>query len=64
MLATYNTSFKTIDVFNRNKLQESYIYNNGKVEKMSIEKTAPKKNKKVALTEQQKINKMLEEFPF
>lgn len=33
---------------------------------MSIEKAAPKKKKKAApaLTEQQKINKMLEEFPF
>lgn len=60
----YNTSFKTIDVFNRNKLIESYVYNNGKIEKMSIEKAAPKKKKKAALTEQQKINKMLEEFPF
>lgn len=63
LLATYNTNSKTIDVFNRNKLQESYIYNNGKIEKMSIEKAAPKKKKK-PLTEQQKINKMLEEFPF
>ena len=64
LLFTYNTSSKTIDVFNRNKLQESYIYNNGKVEKMSIEKAAPKKKKKKVLTEQQQINKMLEEFPF
>lgn len=63
LLFTYNTNSKTIDVFNRNKLQESYIYNNGKIEKMSIEKATPKK-KKTALTEQQKINKMLEEFPF
>ena len=31
---------------------------------MSIEKAAPKKKKKAALTEQQKINKMLEEFEF
>lgn len=52
--------------FNRNKLIESYVYNNGKIEKMSIEKAAPKKKKKAApaLTKQQKINKMLEEFPF
>lgn len=66
LLATYNTNSKTIDIFCRNKLQESYIYNNGKIEKMSIEKAAPKKKKKAApaLTEQQKINKMLEEFPF
>lgn len=66
LLATYNTSFKTIDVFNRNKLIESYVYDNGKIEKMSVEKAAPKKKKKAvsALTEQQKINKMLEEFPF
>ena len=63
LLFTYNTTSKTIDVFNRNKLQESYIYNDGKVEKMSIEKAAPKKKKKL-LTEQQQINKMLEEFPF
>lgn len=66
LLFTYNTNSKTIDVFNRNKLQESYIYNNGKIEKMSVEKAAPKKKKKAApaLTEQQKINKMLEAFPF
>lgn len=64
LLATYNTSFKTIDIFNRNKLIESYVYNNDKIEKMSIEKAAPKKKKKAALTDQQKINKMLEEFPF
>lgn len=64
MLATYNTNSNTIDVFNRNKLQESYVYHDGKIEKMSIEKAAPKKKKKAALTEQQKINKMLEEFPF
>ena len=64
LLATYNTSFKTIDVFCKNKLQESYIYNDGKIEKMSIEKAAPKKKKKAALTDQQKINKILEEFPF
>ena len=63
MLATYNTSFKTIDIFNRNKLIESYVYNNGKIEKMSIEKAAPKKKKKL-LTDQQRLNKMLEEFPF
>ena len=64
LLATYNTNSKTIDVFNRNKLQESCVYHDGKIEKMSIEKAAPKKKKKAALTEQQKINKMLEEFPF
>ena len=66
LLATYNTNSKTIDIFCRNKLQESYIYNNGKIEKMSVEKAAPKKKKKAApaLTEQQKINKMLEAFPF
>ena len=65
LLATYNTIFKTIDVFNRNKLIESYVYNNGKIEKISV-KAAPKKKKKAtpALTEQQKINKMLEAFPF
>ena len=62
LLATYNTSFKTIDVFNRNKLIESYVYNNGKIEKMSVEKAAPKKKKAApALTEQQKI---IEEFEF
>lgn len=63
LLATYNTSFKTIDIFNRNKLIESYVYNNGKIEKMSIEKAAPKKKKK-PLTDQQKLNEMLEAFPF
>ena len=40
------------------------MYNNGKIEKMSIEKAAPKKKKKAALTEQQKLNEMLEAFPF
>jgi hypothetical protein len=66
LLFTYNTNSKTIDVFNRNKLQESYIYNNCKIVKMIVEKDAPKKKKKAtpALTEQQKINKMLEAFPF
>ena len=64
LLFTYNTTSKTIDVFNRNKLQESYIYNNGKIEKISVEIPAPKKKKKKVLTEQQKINKMLEEFEF
>ena len=64
LLATYNTNSKTIDVFNRNKLQESYIYKNGKINKMSVEKAAPKKKKKTALTEQQKLNEMLEAFPF
>lgn len=63
LLATYNTNFKTIDVFNRNKLIESYAYNNGKIEKMSIEKAAPKKKKKAA-PEQQKINMEEFEFPF
>ena len=63
LLATYNTNSKTIDVFNRNKLQESYIYNNGKIEKMSVEKAAPKKKKKAA-PEQQKINMEEFEFPF
>lgn len=63
LLATYNTSFKTIDIFNRNKLIESYVYNNGKIENMSIEKAAPKKKKK-PLTDQQKLNEMLEAFPF
>lgn len=64
LLFTYNTNSKTIDIFCRNKLQESYIYSNGKIEKMSIEKAAPKKKKKTALTEQQKLNEMLEAFPF
>lgn len=64
LLATYNTNSKTIDVFNRNKLQESYIYNNGKIVKMSVEKAAPKKKKKAALIDQQRLNEMLEEFPF
>lgn len=65
LLATYNTSFKTIDVFNRNKLIESYVYNNGKIEKMIVEKAAPKK-KKAATTapEQQKINNMIDDFEF
>lgn len=65
LLATYNTSFKTIDVFNRNKLIESYVYNNGKIEKISV-KATPKKKKKAApvLTDQQKLNEMLEAFPF
>ena len=64
LLFTYNTNSKTIDIFCRNKLQESYIYSNGKIEKMSIEKAAPKKKKKTALPEQQKLNEMLEAFPF
>lgn len=64
LLFTYNTTFKTIDVFSRNKIQESYIYNNGKVEKISVEIPVQKKKKKTKLTEQQKINKMLEAFPF
>lgn len=40
------------------------IYNDGKIEKMSVEKAAPKKKKKATLTEQQKINEMLEDFEF
>lgn len=64
LLFTYNTNSKTIDIFNRNKLQDTYIYNNGKVEKISVEIPAPKKKKEKVLTEQQQINKMLEEFPF
>lgn len=63
LLATYNTNSKTIDIFCRNKLQESYIYNNGKIEKMSIKKAAPKKKRKL-LTDQQRLNEILEEFPF
>lgn len=59
LLFTYNTNSKNIDVFNRNKLQESYIYNDGKVEKMSIEKAAPKKKKKTA-----QINNMIDDFEF
>ncbi len=59
LLATYNTSFKTIDLFSRNKIQESYIYNNGKIEKMSIEKAAPKKKKKAT-----QINNMIDDFEF
>lgn len=64
LLATYNTTSKTIDIFNRNKLQDTYFFKDGKIEKLSIEKEAPKKKKKTRLTQQQKINKMLEEFPF
>lgn len=63
LLFTYNTTYKTIDLFSRNKIQESYIYNNGKIERISIEKAAPKK-KKAALTEQQKINNMIDDFEF
>jgi hypothetical protein len=63
LLATYNTNSKTIGIFCRNKLQESYIYNNGKIEKMRVEKAAPKKKKK-PLTDQQRLNEMLEDFPF
>lgn len=59
LLFTYNTTYKTIDLFSRNKIQESYIYNNGKVEKMSIEKAAPKKKKKAA-----QINNMIDDFEF
>lgn len=65
LLATYNTSFKTIDVFNRNKLIESYVYNNGKIEKMIVEKAAPKKKKEATTApEQQKINNMIDDFEF
>lgn len=63
LLATYNTISKTIDIFNRNKLQDTYFLNNGKVEKLNIEKVTSKK-KKPKLTEQQKIDRMLEAFPF
>lgn len=63
LLFTYNTTYKTIDLFSRNKIQESYIYNNGKIERISIEKAAPKKKKKAA-PEQQKINMEEFEFPF
>ena len=63
LLFTYNTTYKTIDLFSRNKIQESYIYNNGKIEIISIEKAAPKKKKKAA-PEQQKINMEEFEFPF
>lgn len=59
LLATYNTYSKTIDVFNRNKLIESYIYNDGKIEKMSVEKAAPKKKKKAT-----QINNMIDDFEF
>lgn len=64
LLFTYNTTYKTIDLFSRNKIQESYIYNNGKIERISIEKAAPKKKKKATLTEQQKINNMIDDFEF
>lgn len=40
------------------------MYNNGKIEKMIIEKAAPKKKKKKPLTDQQKLNEMLQAFPF
>ena len=63
LLFTYNTTYKTIDLFSRNKIQESYIYNNGKIERISIEKAAPKKKKKAA-PEQQKINNMIDDFEF
>ena len=63
LLFTYNTTYKTIDLFSRNKIQESYIYNNGKIKRISIEKAAPKKKKKAA-PEQQKINMEEFEFPF
>lgn len=64
LLFTYNTTYKIIDVFSRNKIQESYIYNNGKIEKISIEKAAPKKKKKAALAQQQQINNMIDDFEF
>lgn len=65
LLFTYNTTTKTIDMFSRNKLQDTYIYCDGKIEKISIEKAAPKKKKKL-LTEQQNINNIIDgfEFPF
>lgn len=63
LLFTYNTTTKTIDMFSRNKLQDTYIYRDGIIEKMSVEKAAPKKKKK-PLTDQQKLNEMLEAFPF
>ena len=50
-------------MFSRNKLQDTYIYCDGKIEKMSIEKAAPKKKKKL-LAEQQKINNMIDDFEF
>lgn len=56
---------ETILIIMLNKLIESYVYNNGKIEKMIVEKAAPKKKKAATTeTEQQKINKMLEEFEF
>lgn len=61
MLATYNTTSKTIDVFNRNKLQDTYIYCDGKIEKMCIEKAAPKKKK---AAQQKNINNMIDDFEF
>lgn len=64
LLATYNTTSKTIDVFNRNKLQDTYIYCDGKIEKISVEIPAPKKKKKKVLTEEQKINNMMDDFEF
>lgn len=61
LLFTYNTTSKTIDLFNRNKLQESYIYNNGKVEKLNVEAAAPKKKK---AAQQKDINNMIDDFEF
>ena len=52
-----------MEAWKRNKLKDSYIYYDGKIEKMSIEKAAPKKKRK-PLTDQQKLNEMLEAFPF
>lgn len=63
LLFTYNTTTKTIDMFSRNKLQDTYIYCDGKIEKISIEKAAPKKKKKL-LTEQQNINNIIDDFEF
>lgn len=63
LLFTYNTTTKTIDMFSRNKLQDTYIYCDGKIEKISVEKAAPKKKKKL-LTEQQNINNIIDDFEF
>lgn len=61
LLFTYNTTSKTIDVFNRNKLQDTYIYCDGKIERMCIEKAAPKKKK---AAQQKNINNMIDDFEF
>lgn len=63
LLFTYNTTTKTIDMFSRNKLQDTYIYCDGKIEKISVEKAAPKKKEKL-LTEQQNINNIIDDFEF